>query len=328
MNIISIRFCYSRVSLNNSKSTFSNSTEEQFENDSLPPSLVVISPQNFAGNNTANNNNGGLLGHHPHQQHHHAPTISIIPGPPSHQSALGATTSTTTGLDLSHVDFVHSTALSSNQKSSTTNTAFEVTSNRSKKILVSSQQQQPPLFVSRTGTAAAAYPVTTMDSADDMESIMKSTNLGKMPPMLANGLLVHHPHNASSSASPSLVVGGSLHFQHAIQSGAAPADKPEDLSSHLTFTTINGSLGSGESVNNLNPSNMLSKTTGTTTTLVGVTPKPVINLRDLSIDPQQLHNVQQQQAMYDLASYQKGAMTPGPATASGRRRTISNNSTG
>lgn len=168
-----------------------------------------------------------------------------------------------------------------------------------------------------------------MDAADDMESIMKSTNLGKMQPLLANGLLGHtHPHNASSSASPSLVVGGSLHFQHAIPSGAALADKPEDLSSHLTFTTINGSLGSGESVNNLNPSNMLSKTTGTSTTLVGVTPKPVINLRDLSIDPQQLHNVQQQQAMYDLASYQKGAMTPGPATASGRRRTISNNSTG
>lgn len=156
----------------------------------------------------------------------------------------------------------------------------------------------------------------------DSESIMKSTNMvfgGKMQqqqqlqqPLLANGLL------------------GPVHFQHSI---AAAADKPEDLSSHLTFTTTaNGyGLSSSSSLGVESVNNILSKTTGTTTTLVGAAPKPVLNLRDLSIDPQQL---QQQQSIYDIV-YQKGVMTTpggassaGTATATGRRRTISNNSTG
>lgn len=180
-----------------------------------------------------------------------------------------------------------------------------------------------------------------------VESIMKSTNMisGKMQPtLLANGLLSHTNNNNNNASQSSSTSGGALHFQHTLS-----PDKPEDLSSHLTFTTttINGyhtpasSLASSESVNNNNTTinNMLSKTTGTTTTtLVGAAPKPVINLRDLSIDSLQLQNLQQQQSIYDIVYQQKGgvggsggSLTPGPgatATASGRRRTISNNSTG
>lgn len=287
---------------------------------------------------------------------------------------MGITTTTTatsssssTGLDLSHVEFLHSSAngsaaaLSSNQKSAnslevttTTTTSTGAGSRGGKKILVNQ-----PVFLSRT--AAAAYP-GIMDhhhqqkaviggdgSSGDSESIMKSTNMvsGKMQhpqqPLFANGLL-----------GPA-----ALHFQHTMPVSSTAADKPEDLSSHLTLsaTTLaaagnNGygplpisslaasSVGGAETVNNI-----LSKTTGTTTTLVGTAPKPVLNLRDLPIDPQQLQlqQQQQQQSIYDIV-YQKGVMTSqvgggvsglggvgvtaATATATGRRRTISNNSTG
>lgn len=145
-------------------------------------------------------------------------------------------------------------------------------------------------------------------STTTIESIMKSTNLaGKTQPLLANGLL-------------GATVGSALHFQQQGLPMAAAADKPEDLSSHLTFnlSSLNGYSVGGDSVN------MISKTTGTT--LVGGS-KPIINLGDLSIDPQQLQEIQQQQSLYQSV-YQKGVMTPASATSSGRRRTTSNNSTG
>lgn len=210
-------------------------------------------------------------------------------------------------MDLSHVDIVHSsTALSSNQKSTN---SLDVTAGgvggRNSKILVN-----PPVFANPVSSSASpAYPVILGqkdgDGGGSLNPIIKSTNLvsGKMQPqqLLANSLLGQ----------------GSLHFQHSMQ----PSDKPEDLSSHLTFHA-NGyappSVGSGsvESVNN-----MLSKTS-TAPTLIGVgPPKPVLSLRDLSLDSQQ-------QSIYDIV-YQKGVMTqPATATATGRRRTISNNSTG
>lgn len=267
-------------------------TEERFDNDSLPPSLVVISPQNFAG-------------HYPSQSHHphHGQTISIIPGP----VAGGRENTSATGMDLSNVDFVHSangsagTALSSNQKSTNTLEVTMATSsgNRSKQILVNQ-----PVFVNRTTYSGM---VDQTPKSGENESIMKSTNM-------VSGKILQQPMLANSLLGP-----GSLHFQHTM-----PADKPEDLSSHLTYTA-NGYGPSPVGVESVN--NILSNTTGSPTTLVGAAPKPVLNLRDLSIDPQQ--------PIYDIV-YQKGVLPPATtaagtsaaATATGRRRTISNNSTG
>lgn len=318
--------------------------EEQFENGGLPPSLVVISPQNFATGHQLPPGSAAALTSSTSSAHH-GQTISIIPAPSgirdlSSNGSSGSSSVGTTGLDLSQVDFVHSTsgagvgvaALSSNDKP--TNTFEVTTTNLSKKSLANQPasvfvnrksypgldlaQTAPPPSLAARGTANNVQlpPPPSSSAASTIESIMKSTNLvsgnGKAPqPLLANGLM---------GAS----VGGALHFQHTLPLTAA--DKPEDLSSHLTFnlSTSNGyPVGGGDSVNNL-----LSKTTGTTT-LVGAAPgKPIINLRDLSIDPQQLQEMQQQQQSLYQAVYQKGVLTPASATSSGRRRTTSNNSTG
>lgn len=324
--------------------------EEQFENDAVPPSLVVISPQNFSSGQNQQHPTAVSVA----PASHHGQTISIVPAPAL--SAVAATTTTivggrefsnnngTTGLDLSHVEFVHNTsggALSSNQKSTNSFEMTTSTTNLSKSNLVNPLhlQQSSSVFVNRKGYAGLDLVHTSSASSvigggsyklmgsenncgpplpppptstTTIESIMKSTNLvsaGKTQPLLANGLL---------SAS----VGGALHFQHGLPLAAA-ADKPEDLSSHLTFnlSSLNGYPVGGESVN------LISKTTGTT--LVGGS-KPIINLGDLSIDPQQLQEIQQQQQQQSLyqSVYQKGVMTPASATSSGRRRTTSNNSTG
>lgn len=279
-------------------------------------------------------------------------------------TTAATTASSSTGLDLSHVEFLHSSAngsaaaLSSNQKSlevtTTTTTSAGAGSRGGKKILVNQ-----PVFLNRPAAAAAAAYPGIMDhqqqktgtgaegSSGDSESIMKSTNMvsGKMQhpqqPLFANGLLG----------------AAALHFQHTMPVSSTATDKPEDLSSHLTLSattlaaTGNNGYGplptssSASSVGGETVNNILSKTTGTTTTLVGTAPKPpVLNLRDLSIDPQQLQLQQQQQSIYDIV-YQKGVMTAqagvggvsglggagvtaATATATGRRRTISNNSTG
>ena len=297
--------------------------EEQFDNDSLP--LVVISPQSFAGHNA--------MGHGALGNPHHGQTISIIPGPAMPETTAAMSNSISTGLNLSHVDLVQSltngttaaAALSSNQKSTNAASSLEVTP---KKILVNQQS----VFLNHHHPHTASYPAGEIQGQASIkavgveggsgltvtESIIKSTNMmsSKMPhTLLANGLA------SSSSASAT-----SMHFH------GAPTDKPEDLSSHLTFTTNGYAPPSSSSVSLSGETvNILSKTTGNTTTTTLVTaaapvaaPKPVINLRDLTIDPQQLQNVQQP-SIYDIV-YQKGAQAT--ATATGRRRTISNNSTG
>lgn len=352
-------------------------TEEQFANDSLPPSLVVISPQNYTLNPTTAA--GQCLGGGGGQQHQNPPqlaasahpqTISIIPGPAAlyRPGSAGGGGEATTGLDLSHVDFVHSTsssssgsALLSNQKP--TNTFESTTTNH----LTKKTHHGPPLaavpsissvFVHRKST----YPVVDMpassasstassttsstmlmgsgsgggggtalpskvrtisgSSSGSAASIMKGTNFvggGKhLPAVLLNG----NNSNLMGSSTNALAAASLTHFQHS-------SDRPEDLSSHLTFNLSSGNAAniyqpaSGDAVNTI-----ISKTSGsvTTATLHVAHPRPIINLSELSLDPQQLQEMQQQQSLYQMV-YQKG-VAAGTATSAGRRRTTSNNSTG
>lgn len=284
--------------------------EEQFDNDTLPPSLVVISPQNFNATSVA----GQPVAVGSTYQHY-GPTISIIP---TSISASGsredrASRDDTTGLDLRHVELAvnrnesHISAILSSKQSSPSNT-FESNLRSTSQSLFVNRNAYPGLDMVSTSVPTKDENVLNPPSST-VESIMKSTNFGpnKAQALLVNGLF----------GAPG---GSALQFQPTMPT---LVDKPEDLTSHLTFniSTSNGYPATIGTVNNI-----VGKTTDSPMVGVGLSPKPIMNLGDLGADPKPLQDLPQQ-PLYQMV-YQKGGVPPASATSTGRRRTTSNNSTG